>query len=89
MAPTKENGKSKDMDKKAKAAPKKERQVSLRLSAKGAKRLNKLTEKTEWSVTQVIEEALKAYAVQQGIVLEDKAEDEDAAAKADTLKMTA
>ena len=64
--------------KKDKATPKKERQISLRLSAKGAKRLNKLTEATEWSVTQVVEEALKVYAAREGIVLDEKADDIEA-----------
>lgn len=75
MAAAKENSKPKDIPKKEKASPKKERQISLRLSAKGAKRLNKLIDKTEWSVTQVIEEALKVYAIHEGITLEDKVED--------------
>ena len=58
--------------KKAKSTPKKERQISLRLSANGAKRLTKLTETKEWSVTQVIEEALKVYASHEGIIIFDK-----------------
>ncbi len=73
-----ESGKAKDSPKKkGKATPKKERQISLRLSAKGAKRLNKLTEIKEWSVTQVIEEALKAYAAQEGITISDKPDEKD------------
>jgi hypothetical protein len=58
--------------KKAKSTPKKERQISLRLSANGAKRLTKLTETKEWTVTQVIEEALKVYAAHEGITIQDK-----------------
>ncbi len=61
--------------KKAKSTPKKERQISLRLSPRGAKRLSQLTDKTEWSVTQVIEEALKVYAAQEDIHVEDKVDD--------------
>ena len=57
--------------KKAKETPKKERQISLRLTPKGARRLSRLTEKTEWTVTQVIEEALKFYAAHEGISAED------------------
>ncbi len=60
--------------KKAKSTPKKERQISLRLTPKGAKRLSQLTEKTEWSVTQVIEEALKVYAAHENIHVDDKIE---------------
>jgi len=44
---------------KARSVPKKVRQVSLRLSPKAARRLSKLAELKEWTVTQVIEEALK------------------------------
>ncbi len=73
-----EREKGSNKKKKGKATPKKERQISLRLSAKGAKRLNKLTEATEWSVTQVVEEALKVYATREGIVLDEKADDADA-----------
>src|SRR5690348_1757255 len=58
--------------KKAKSTPKKERQISLRLSPKVAKRLTRLTEIKEWTVTQVIEESLKFYAAQEGIAIEDK-----------------
>lgn len=72
-----EREKGSNKKKKGKATPKKERQISLRLSARGAKRLNKLTEATEWSVTQVVEEALKVYAVREGIVLDEKTDDAD------------
>jgi len=66
-----ESGKPKETPKKKdKTTPKKERQISLRLSAKGAKRLNRLTETKEWSVTQVIEEALKVYASHEGITID-------------------
>jgi hypothetical protein len=64
--------KSVSKKKKAKSTPKKERQISLRLSANGAKRLTKLTESKEWTVTQVIEEALKVYAIHEGITIQDK-----------------
>jgi hypothetical protein len=84
----KESGKSKDPAKKAKSTPKKERQISLRLNDKAARRLNKLMEKTEWSVTQVIEQALKVYAAHEGIILDDKAELQDQDGT-DTLKITA
>ncbi len=66
MASTGESGKG-SPKKKAKATPNKERQISLRLSAKGARRLNHLIEKKEWSVTQVVEEALKHYAASEQI----------------------
>ena len=72
-----ERDKGNTKKKKAKSTPKKERQISLRLSPKGAKRLSQLTDKTEWSVTQVIEEALKVYAAHENISVDDKAEDED------------
>ena len=72
-----EREKGSNKKKKGKATPKKERQISLRLSAKGAKRLNKLTEATEWSVTQVVEEALKVYAAREGIVLDEKTDADD------------
>lgn len=61
--------------KKAKSTPNKERQISLRLSSKGAKRLTKLTEHKEWTVTQVVEEALKVFAAHEGIVIQDKQEE--------------
>ena len=71
-----DSGKPKDTPrKKEKGAPKKERQISLRLSAKGAKRLNKLTEIKEWSVTQVVEEALKVYAAHEGISIAEKSDE--------------
>lgn len=70
-----EDGKARDVaKKKAKATPKKERQISLRLSPKGAKRLSRLTEAKEWTVTQVIEEALKVYAALEGFTGEEKPE---------------
>jgi hypothetical protein len=67
--------KSASKKKKAKSTPKKERQISLRLSANGAKRLTKLTQTKEWTVTQVIEEALKVYAAHESITIEDKPEE--------------
>ena len=69
--------------KKAKSTPKKERQISLRLSPKGAKRLSELTDKTEWSVTQVIEEALKVYAAHENIHVEDKSAEDKPDDKSD------
>jgi hypothetical protein len=78
MTPAKDTGKSKDEDKKkTKSTPNKERQISLRLSAKGAKRLNKLIETKEWTVTQIFEEALKLYAAQEGISITEKLDDAD------------
>lgn len=86
MAPN-EDGKAKEAaKKKAKSTPKKERQISLRLSPKGAKRLSRLTEAKEWTVTQIIEEALKVYAAQEGVSGEDKAEDPKAEVNEDTLE---
>ena len=74
-----ESGKPKETPKKKdKGTPKKERQISLRLSAKGAKRLNKLTEIKEWSVTQVVEEALKVYAAHEGVIIADRPDEKAA-----------
>lgn len=70
-----DSSKSAAKKKKAKSTPKKERQISLRLSPKGARRLSRLTEQKEWTVTQVIEEALKVYAAHEGIILEEKSDE--------------
>ena len=77
MPAANENGNPKGATKKkAKSTPKKERQISLRLSARGARRLTQLTESKEWTVTQVIEEALKVYAIHEGIIVDEKSEAE-------------
>jgi hypothetical protein len=68
------NNKGAAKKKKPKLTPNKERQISLRLSSRGARRLSKLTEQKEWTVTQVVEEALKLFAIHEGIVIQDKQE---------------